>query len=202
VPAVDRYDSIAVSCHKFFGFPSPAGLFVTRQSVYNEFNAFFSRVHNPEYIHHVPGTITCSRDAVKPAEFYYFTTPSARARQVEDAQLMLSNAAYLFDELRRNFPQLSPRRANPLSNTIFFRNPGEATVREYSLATMELNVDGTPESFSHVVVMPHVSREILARFLTDLERRQAKKTAIRGSNPRSLGDHRQTQSHRLPTAVI
>ncbi len=87
-----RYDSIAVSCHKFFGFPSPAGLFITTQGLYEEFNALFGRIHNPEYIHHVPGTITCSRDAVKPAEFYHFTTPSARARQVEDATLMLQNA--------------------------------------------------------------------------------------------------------------
>jgi histidine decarboxylase len=28
--ASSRYDSIAVSCHKFFGFPSPAGLFITK----------------------------------------------------------------------------------------------------------------------------------------------------------------------------
>ena len=84
-----RYDSIAVSCHKFFGFPSPAGLFITRQSLYAEFNELFSEIHNPEYIHHVPGTITCSRDAVKPAEFFYFTTPTALAKQAEDAELML-----------------------------------------------------------------------------------------------------------------
>jgi glutamate/tyrosine decarboxylase-like PLP-dependent enzyme len=55
-----RYDSIAVSCHKFFGFPSPAGLFITKQSLYEEFNGLFGQIHNPEYIQHVPGTITCS----------------------------------------------------------------------------------------------------------------------------------------------
>jgi glutamate/tyrosine decarboxylase-like PLP-dependent enzyme len=92
---IGKYDSIAVSCHKFFGFPAPAGLFVTRQRLYDEFNELFSQIHNPEYIHHVPGTITCSRDAVKPAEFYYFTTPAARRRQSEDAALMLENAAWL-----------------------------------------------------------------------------------------------------------
>jgi histidine decarboxylase len=70
---VVRYDSIAVSCHKFFGFPAPAGLFITTKSHFDEFNELFSQIHNPEYIHHVPGTITCSRDAVKPAEFYFFS---------------------------------------------------------------------------------------------------------------------------------
>jgi len=32
-----RYDSIAVSCHKFFGFPSPAGLFITRKKTLSRF---------------------------------------------------------------------------------------------------------------------------------------------------------------------
>lgn len=166
-----RYDSIAVSCHKFFGFPSPAGLFVTKQSLYDEFNELFSQIHNPEYIHHVPGTITCSRDAVKPAEFYYFTTPAALARQAEDAQLILNNAAYLLDQMRTHFPQLSAMRANPLSNTVYFRHPGDAIVKKYSLATMDLEVGGKSEDFAHVVVMPHVSREVLTEFLTDLDDR-------------------------------
>ena len=167
---VGRYDSIAVSCHKFFGFPSPAGLFVTKRSTYEEFNELFGRIHNPEYIHHVPGTITCSRDAVKPAEFHYFTTRSARERQVEDAHLMLRNAGYLLDQMRTHFPQLCAMRANPLSNTIYFRSPRSAVVRKYSLATIHLEVDGHMEEFAHVVVMPHVSQEVLGEFLTDLDR--------------------------------
>ncbi|MBT6157176.1 MAG: aminotransferase class V-fold PLP-dependent enzyme [Planctomycetaceae bacterium] len=168
-----RYDSIAVSCHKFFGFPSPAGLFITKRSLYNEFNALFSKIHNPEYIHHVPGTITCSRDAVKPAEFYHFTTPSAQARQVKDAQLMLKNTAYLLAQMLTHFPELSATRANRLSNTVYFRNPGGAIVKKYSLATMHIDIDNKPEDFAHVVVMPHVSREVLTEFLTDLENSQS-----------------------------
>ena len=164
-----RYDSIAVSCHKFFGFPSPAGLFVTRQSLYEEFNELFSQIHNPEYIHHVPGTITCSRDAVKPAEFYYFTTPTALARQSDDAKLMLKHTAHLLSELRSRFPQLAAMRANPLSNTVFFRSPGEAIVRKYSLATMHVDFQNRTEEFAHIVVMPHVTEKVLAEFLTDLE---------------------------------
>jgi histidine decarboxylase len=168
-----RYDSIAVSCHKFFGFPSPAGLFITRQSLYDEFSALFRRIHNPEYIHQVPGTITCSRDAVKPAEFYYFTTPTALARQAEDAQRMLKNANYLWDQMHTHLPQLSATRANPLSNTVYFRNPGNAIVRKYSLATMHLDVDNKPGHFAHVVVMPHVTRDVLTEFLTDLDNSQS-----------------------------
>lgn len=165
-----RYDSIAVSCHKFFGFASPAGLFVTKQSLYSEFNELFSRIHNPEYIHHVPGTITCSRDAVKPAEFYFYTTPSAIARQTEDARLMLENTAWFLDQMHRHFPQYRATRANDLSNTVYFRNPGDAIVQKYSLATMHAEIDGQRESMAHVIIMPHVSQHILAGFLGDLEK--------------------------------
>ena len=164
-----RYDSIAISCHKFFGFPSPAGLYITRQSLYDEFNALFSRIHDPEYIHHVPGTITCSRDAVKPAEFYYFTTPSALIRQAEDASMMLRNTDYLVGELQTGFPQLAARRANPMSNTVFFRSPSQEIVKKYSLATMHLKYAGRTEEFAHVIVMPHVTQDVIAEFLSDIE---------------------------------
>jgi glutamate/tyrosine decarboxylase-like PLP-dependent enzyme len=173
----NRYDSIAVSCHKFFGFPSPAGLFITRHGLYEEFNDLFSQIHDPEYIRHVPGTITCSRDAVKPAEFYYFTTPAALAKQAEDAQAMLKNASYLMDQLQAHFPQLCPARANPMSNTVYFKHPGAAIVKKYSLATMHLDVDGKREEFGHVVVMPHVTQAVLSEFLSDVEESQAVKQA-------------------------
>jgi len=170
-----RYDSIAVSCHKFFGFASPAGLFVTKQGLYNEFNELFSRIHNPEYIHHVPGTITCSRDAVKPAEFYYFTTPPALAQQAGDAQLMLMNTTWFLDQMHSHFPQYSATRSNDLSNTIYFRHPGEAIVTKYSLATMRLDIGGKSELFAHVIIMPHVSQNVLAEFLQDLEKEPTKR---------------------------
>ena len=62
-----------------------------------------ARIHNPEYIHHVPGTITCSRDAVKPAEFHFFTTPRAVETQGRDAKQMLDHTGYLVDQMLRTF---------------------------------------------------------------------------------------------------
>ena len=163
-----RYDSIAVSCHKFFGFPSPAGIFVTRKTLYEEFNELFGRIHNPEYIHHVPGTITCSRDAVKPAEFHYFTTPIAQTKLIADATMMLQNTKFLLNELRSNFPELSAMKANPFSNTVYFKSPGERVVKKYSLATMQLTAEGESNLYAHVVIMPHVTKKVLAEFLADL----------------------------------
>lgn len=163
------YDSIAVSCHKFFGFPSPAGLFITTQSHFDEFNALFSRIHNPEYIHHVPGTITCSRDAVKPAEFYFFSSPEMMAKLAEDARSMMQNSVYFLEQMQSRFPELEPVRANKLSNTVYFKNPGDRMVDKYSLATMHLEINHQQQDYAHVVVMPHVNRQVIAEFLNDLE---------------------------------
>ncbi|MCS7305826.1 MAG: aminotransferase class V-fold PLP-dependent enzyme [Thermoguttaceae bacterium] len=167
-----RYDALAVSCHKFFGFPAPAGLFMTTRRLFEEFLQAFEKVHSPEYIHQVPGTITCSRDAVKPAEFYFFSSESAFARQAQDARQILENTDYLLRELNNHFPSLRPSRSNNRSNTVYFRKPGQAIVKRYSLATMELLVDGKREPYAHVVVMPHVTKKVLDQFLEDLHRDQ------------------------------
>ncbi len=165
-----RYDSLAVSCHKFFGFPSPAGLFITTQTNYDHFNEQYSKVHNPEYIGHVPGTITCSRDAVKPAEFYFFSTPVAVAKQARDANMILQHTDYLLDQMKTHLPKLHPFRSSTLSNIIYFKKPGIQVVKKYSLATMKLKLHNAKHDFAHVVIMPHVNKNILFEFLTDIEK--------------------------------
>jgi histidine decarboxylase len=169
-PTQNRYDSIAVSCHKFFGFPAPAGLFVTRGKVFEEFNELYGRIHNPEYIGHVPGTITCSRDAVKPAEFRYFSTDHAMKKLAADAQAILSGTQYLLSEMQNNFSDLQPRRSSEYSNTLYFRKPGDWLVHKYSLATMHLSDGRSTQDYAHVVVMPHADRQVLEEFLSDLEK--------------------------------
>jgi histidine decarboxylase len=59
-------------------------------------------------------------------------------------------------------------RANNLSNTIYFRKPGNQIVNKYSLATMHLEDEDGIQEFAHVVVMPHVTRKVIDEFLTDL----------------------------------
>lgn len=166
-----RYDSIAVSCHKFFGFPSPAGIFVCTRANFEEFLAQFSQVHNPEYLVTVPGTITCSRDAVKPAEFLFYSTKQAFARQRADAIQVLRETTYLFEQMKTRFPERNAVRANQLSNTIYFERPSDAVVWTYSLATMAIARErgGKRIPHAHVVVMPHATRDVLDQFLSDLE---------------------------------
>jgi histidine decarboxylase len=167
-PAGERYDSIAISCHKFFGYPGVAGLFIVGTAQFEEFRGFFSRVHDPAYISHVPGTITCSRDHVRAAECHYYCTAPSIAQQKEDAKMILSNAAYLQGELMSHFPDLNPSRFDERSNTIYFDHRfDEKLKKKWMLATIHPTADH-PKALAHVVVMPHASRELLDDFLTDL----------------------------------
>jgi glutamate/tyrosine decarboxylase-like PLP-dependent enzyme len=165
-----RYDSIAVSCHKFFGFASPAGIFISTRAAFEEFQPLFSKVHNPEYLLQVPGTITCSRDAVKPAEFFFYSSEQAFERQRTDAAQILGDAEYLLQQMKSRFPELEPVRAGPMSNTVYFKQPADELVSVYSLATMGVLRGKEHVPHAHVVVMPHAKRDILDRFLSDLER--------------------------------
>jgi histidine decarboxylase len=163
-----RYDSIAVSCHKFFGLPSPAGIFVSTLQNFRQFHAIFSAVHDPAYILHVPGTITCSRDAVKVAEFHFYSSEDDFKRQRRDAAEMLERTDALYDQLNSRFPELRPMRASSMSNTIHFRRPHDSIIEKYTLATMDVMIDGEARPSAHVVVMPHVTEDVLREFLDDI----------------------------------
>lgn len=164
-----RYDSIAVSCHKFFGYPGIAGLFVVGSKDFEEFRGYFEKVHDPAYISHVPGTITCSRDPVKPAEIHYYSTEESLARQSSDAKLVLENAGYLLDNLNRHFPQLNAQRASDLSNTIYFDNALSPELNhKWYLATVKAT-ETQQKSMAHVVVMPHAEKALLDLFLEDVQ---------------------------------
>ncbi len=164
-----RYDSIAVSCHKFFGYTGAAGIFVAGKKDFEEFRQLFASVHDPAYISHVPGTITCSRDAVKPAEFHYFCTAESLLQQERDARLVLDNARYLLDEMQSHFPEFNPVLADRRSNTVYFDNlVSRELKKKWTLATVKAS-ESHGKSLAHVVVMPHAEKPVLDRFLSDLD---------------------------------
>ena len=98
-----------------------------------------------------------------------WNTPAAIAEQAKDANAVLHNTEYLMDQMKTHFPSLLPTRSNNLSNTIYFKSPGNQIIKKYSLATMHLETNGEKQDFAHVVIMPHVNQNVLSEFLTDLE---------------------------------
>lgn len=169
-PGGARYDSLAISCHKFLGYPGIAGLFIVGREDFERFRRAFARVHDPAYISHVPGTITCSRDHVKAAECHYYCTAGSLEQQSKDAALVLANAAYLQGEMMNHFPDLHPSRFDKRSNIVYFDHRfDEQLKKKWMLATIHPTPDH-PRALAHVVVMPHASRELLNDFLEDLAR--------------------------------
>lgn len=164
-----RYNSLAVSWHKFFGYHAVAGLFICCRDDFEHYREYFSQVHDPAYISHVPGTITCSRDPVKAAQVHYFGTSESLARQRDDAGLVLENTDYLLGQMQRQFPDLEPQRASQLSNIVYFRNNVPPSLQKrWSLATIRGEGEDR-RGLAHIVVMPHASRGLLDQFLGELE---------------------------------
>ena len=67
-----------------------------------------------------------------------------------------------------HYCHLEPVRANTRSSIVYFRKPADKIVHRYTLATKETEHNGQSVSHAHVVVMPHVGKKILDRFLEDL----------------------------------
>ena len=97
-------------------------MFIAGKKDFEEFRELFAAVHDPAYITHVPGTISCSRDTVKPAEFHYYSTAESLVQQERDARLILHNAKYLQAEMQNHFPEFNPMLVDKRSNTVYFDN--------------------------------------------------------------------------------
>ena len=57
---LQKFDSIAVSGHKFFGFDEPMGIFITTKEAFGNLNPF-----HVTYLNDAVPTITCSRSALR-----------------------------------------------------------------------------------------------------------------------------------------
>jgi len=108
--------------------------------------------------------INCSRSATDALKFWWLIKNVGTERWTIDAQAMLENTQYLKQELDKKG---WPCWVNEYSNTVFFRRPAEEIVEKYSLAC---NYD---EQFggaiSHIVVMQHVTKEVIDQFISDLK---------------------------------
>ena len=162
---VDRreigYESISISGHKFFGIDSPCGLFLTTREVYDNQASF-----DIAYLNANMRMISCSRSGVEPLKFWWLLQTVGIAGWTEQATAIMDNTAYLVAELRRiGWPCWN----NEYSNTVFFRRPAAALVTKYNLANSYDDRFGG--DLSHIVVMQHVRKTTIDRFIRDLQSR-------------------------------
>jgi len=155
-----RFDAIAISGHKFFGLDSPCGLFLCTREIYDNQNNF-----NVTYLNGNMKMINCSRDAVQPLKFWWLIQKVGYEKWSEQANQIMSCTAYLKEQLE----QIGwPCWSNAYSNTVFFKRPSQAICYEYTLAL------GYDDRFggelAHVVVMQHVTKEKIDRFISALRK--------------------------------
>lgn len=153
-----RFESIAVSGHKFFGIDSPCGLFICTKNVYDNQNNF-----NITYLNANMRMINCSRDAVQPLKFWWLIKKVGPDHWSKQAQHLMDNAAYL----KQKLDEIGwPCWVNEYSNTVFFKRPSADIVSKYNLA------QGHDEQFggdlAHIVVMQHVTRDKIDQFVDEL----------------------------------
>ena len=154
-----RYESIAISGHKFFGIDSPSGLFLCTRDVYNNQADF-----NVTYLNGNMRMINCSRDAVQPLKFWWLIHKVGSEGWTQQAANILECTSYLKQQLDAIG---WPAWVNTYSNTVFFKRPSNGVVRTYNLA------QGYDENFggklAHVVVMQHVTKEKIDGFINALK---------------------------------
>ena len=152
------YESISISGHKFFGIDSPSGLFITTREIYDNQNSF-----DIAYLNANMKMINCSRSGAEPLKFWWLTKTVGKEGWTRQASMIMENTEYLKAQLTRiGWPCWN----NEYSNTVFFKRPSDKIVAKYNLANnYDENFGG---ALSHIVVMQHVTKEAIDRFVGDI----------------------------------
>jgi histidine decarboxylase len=139
--------SIAISGHKFLGIPFPCGVFLMEKR-------FLAKVSTAvEYIGTIDCTISGSRSGHSPLFFKHIIDTKGIDGFKKDIEACIENAEYLAEKLPNAW-------RNQNSIIVVFPKPADDIVHKWQLATSE--------NVSHVVVMPHVTKELLDDFIVDM----------------------------------
>ena len=175
-----RFESIAVSGHKFFGIDSPCGLFLCTRDVYDNQNDF-----NVTYLNSNMRMINCSRDAVQPLKFWWLIQKVGTEGWTRQATQLLDCTAYLKQQLDAIG---WPAWVNDYSNTVFFKRPSDDIIGTYSLAKGYDEHFGGP--LAHVVVLQHVTKEKIDVFVNALKSETTALQTLRTGTSSATGEAR------------
>ncbi|XP_057423747.1 serine decarboxylase 1-like isoform X1 [Lotus japonicus] len=149
--------SISTSGHKFLGCPIPCGVVITRLEHVN------ALCRDVEYIKSRDVTITGSRCGLTPIFLWYALQEKGLIGLKKEAQKCITNANHLLDKLHENG---IGAMQNKFSNTVVFERPlNDDFVQRWSLSC-EGNI-------AHVVVMQHVTIEMLDSFVSELVKKRS-----------------------------
>lgn len=164
------YDSIAVSGHKFFGSPTPLGIFLIREKYTQALEAEYI-----EYIHTHNLTIPCSRSALNTLIFWWTISTTQRKEFESQAAEIIKNAHYLYQQLqKRGYPVW----LNPYSNTVFFKAPSFDFCKRWTLALFTCQKLGP---LAHAIIMQHVDKKMIDEFLKEFDEEKKSKIQLKRS---------------------
>ncbi len=147
----DGADSISISGHKFFATPIPCGIVLAKR-------AHVERIgHSVAYIGSMDTTITGSRNGLTPLMLWYAISALGHAGMKRRLAQSLAIAAYAEEQFKR--AGIAAWR-NPAALTVIFPQPAGAVCNKWQLATAN--------GISHVVCMPHVTRQQVDELLQDI----------------------------------
>lgn len=156
------FDSCAVSGHKFFGSPIPVGFFLVKREHISLLQEDYI-----EYINSSNVTIPCSRSALSTLILWWLLQTKSDEYPSE-AKMLLDNALYLQNRLEAIGVRA---HLNAYSNTVYFSCPSKSLCEKWFLATTHCSHLG---ALAHVVVMQHVSKELLDSFVLDMQKEMLK----------------------------
>lgn len=142
--------SISISGHKFMGVPFPCGIFMMEK----KFKSFVTQ--KVEYISSLDATIMGSRNGHSPIFIFQCICDKKEEGFREDIYQCMYLAQWFTNLMKNNNIDAW---INKHSITIVFPRPSDKLIKKWSLAT--------EKDISHVIVMPHVTKNMLQDFLQD-----------------------------------
>ncbi len=150
--ARQRFDSLAVSGHKFLAMNEPTGIFICRKAILDS-------LHNVTvpYLNCVIPTISCSRSGFDVLKLYWRLKTTGADGFKREAAHVLNMTACLIEALKQRNVETY---VNPWSNTVCFNRPADSIVHKYCMACSG--------NLSHVVVMQYFDLPLVNQLADDI----------------------------------
>lgn len=147
----DGADSISISGHKFIGAPIPCGVALARKRHVDRI------ARSVEYVGALDTTISGSRNAFTPLILW----SALRSMSRPEFRSAVAECLELADYAIARFESRGVKAwRNRNSITVVFPRPSEPVFRKWQFAPQR--------DIGHLITMPHITREIVDEFVTDV----------------------------------
>ena len=151
-------DSISISGHKFIGSPIPCGIAIARRSNVDRI------ARSIEYVGTLDTTLSGSRNGITPLFLWHAIKKLKIDNYKHIVTQCFNTADYAIEQL--NDMGYNAWR-NDYSITVVFNRPSMDLIKKWQMASHK--------DISHLIIMPHVTKEWIDRFLRDIRKEGAKR---------------------------